>query len=183
VLNYEEGSETTPVNGDSESCAICSELGPGAEPFKGKRNVNIESLYEYGSRAGVWRILRLLKEYDIRCTSWAVGQALEYNPDVARAMVRDGHEVASHGWRWVDRSVWSEEEEHENVLKTIKGEPVASLYSAGQEPTYHSHQGPHWSGAARLVLRQRPMRSRRAVPCPHRQGIQRRRRGSKVLVR
>jgi peptidoglycan/xylan/chitin deacetylase (PgdA/CDA1 family) len=88
--------------------------------------------------------MRLFKEYGIKCTSWMVGQALVLNPDVGRALVRDGHEVArcvatgvctwhrvtddraltfrSHGWRWVDRSVWTPEEETENVIKTIDGE-------------------------------------------------------------
>jgi hypothetical protein len=69
--------------------------------LEGTRNVNIESLYEYGSRAGVWRILRLLKEYNIRCTSYMIGQALLMNPEVGRWLVQDGHEVS----RCVDSSV------------------------------------------------------------------------------
>ncbi|RSH83778.1 hypothetical protein EHS25_005393 [Saitozyma podzolica] len=118
VLNYEEGSEASPMNGDPQSEKLCSELGPGCEALDG-RNVNIESLYEYGSRAGVWRILRLFKEYGVTCTSYMVGQALLMNPEVGRVMVQEGHEVASHGWRWVDRSGWSEEEEVENVRQAI----------------------------------------------------------------
>ena len=76
---------------------------------------------QYGSRAGVWRILRLFKETGVRCTSFAVGRALELNPAVAAALEAGGHEIGSHGWRWVDRSVWSVEEEVENARKAIRG--------------------------------------------------------------
>ena len=88
----------------------------------GQRDVNIESLYEYGSRAGVWRLLRLFAEFGVRITSYAVGRALELNPAVATALEEAGHEVASHGWRWVDRSGWAEDEECANVRKAIGGE-------------------------------------------------------------
>lgn len=93
---------------------------------------------QYGSRSGVWRILRLLKEYNVKCTSYMIGQALLQNPAVGEWLVREGHEVArsvnqgerrreccltyhSHGWRWVDRSNWTVEEEVENVKKAIDG--------------------------------------------------------------
>ena len=101
VDGQEEGSERTTVNGDSGSERLASELGPGCQSLEGTRNVNIESLYEYGSRAGVWRILRLLKEYNIRCTSYMIGQALLMNPEVGRWLVQGGHEVS----RCVDSSV------------------------------------------------------------------------------
>ncbi|KAL7418670.1 hypothetical protein Q5752_006353 [Cryptotrichosporon argae] len=134
VLNYEEGSEHTPVNGDGTTETLASELGPGVTPHVGQRDVNMESLYEYGSRAGVWRILRLFEQKDVRCTAYAVGQALEMNPEVGTALRRGGHEFASHGWRWIDRSAWSEEEEEANVRKTIRairdasGEPPKGWY-------------------------------------------------------
>lgn len=79
----------------------------------------MESIYEYGSRAGVWRILRLFDEYKVPCTSYAVGLALEKAPKVAEAFAKRGHEVASHGYRWVDRSKWSAGEEGEMVWKAI----------------------------------------------------------------
>ncbi|KZV63513.1 carbohydrate esterase family 4 protein [Peniophora sp. CONT] len=121
VLNYEEGSEVTPVNGDSVTETAASELGPGVTPMTdGQRDVNMESLYEYGSRAGVWRVLRLLDEYGVKCTSYAVGKALLLNPAVGTALAVRGHEVASHGWRWVDRSAWTVEEEAENARKAIR---------------------------------------------------------------
>lgn len=94
----------------------------------------IRAYGQYGSRAGVWRILRLLKEHSIKCTSYMVGQALLQNPQVGEWMVKEGHEVASHGWRWVDRSGWSAEEEVENVRKAINairditGKPPVGWY-------------------------------------------------------
>ncbi|PCH36112.1 carbohydrate esterase family 4 protein [Wolfiporia cocos MD-104 SS10] len=132
VMNYEEGSEATPLNGDELTVTVGSEIGPGATPYVGERDVNMESMYEYGSRAGVWRILRLFSEYNIRCTSYAVGQALQMNPAVAAALEEGGHEIASHGWRWVDRSKWSEEEERANVLKTIRA--IQSTAPSGRAP-------------------------------------------------
>ncbi|TFK33269.1 carbohydrate esterase family 4 protein [Crucibulum laeve] len=131
VLNYEEGSEVTPVNGDSVTEVLASEMGPGQTPmFGGDRDVNMESLYEYGSRAGVWRILRLFDEYDVKCTAYAVGRALELNPEVGKSLSEAGHEVGSHGWRWVDRSKWTVEEEKENARKAIH----AIRESSGQAP-------------------------------------------------
>jgi len=132
VLNYEEGSEVTPVNGDNTTEVLASELGPGVKAMAGTRNVNIESLYEYGSRAGVWRILRLLKQYSIPCTSFAVGQALEMNPEIAVALEEEGHEIGSHGWRWVDRSAWEAEEEAGNVRKALRS--IAALAPSGRPP-------------------------------------------------
>lgn len=76
---------------------------------------------QYGSRSGVWRILRLLEKHKIPCTAYAVGQALEMNPEVGEALKEGGHEFASHGWRWIDRSAWTVEEEEDNVRKTIRG--------------------------------------------------------------
>ncbi|KAF9058701.1 putative polysaccharide deacetylase family protein [Rhodocollybia butyracea] len=132
VLNYEEGSEVTPVNGDNMTEVLSSELGPGVKPMIGTRNVNIESLYEYGSRAGVWRILRLLEQYNIPCTTFAVGQALEMNPEVAVALEVRGHEIGSHGWRWIDRSGWTAEEEADNARKTLRA--IAALAPSKRPP-------------------------------------------------
>src|SRR5262249_2545641 len=99
VLNYEEGGENCVLHGDAASEAFLSEI-VGAQPFPGARHMSMESLYEYGSRAGVWRLLRLFRERRLPFTVFAVGMALERNPEVARAMMEGGHEVASHGWRW-----------------------------------------------------------------------------------
>lgn len=133
MLNYEEGSELCPLNGDPTSEWIGSELGPATGPLKG-RNTHIESLYEYGGKAGVWRALRLFQEYGIKCSSWMVGQALTINPEVGRALVAAGHEVASHGWRWVDRADWTEQEEIDsirqciNAIRDICGKPPRGWY-------------------------------------------------------
>ena len=96
VLNYEEGGERCLLHGDDESEAFLSEI-PSAQPIKGERHMSMESIYEYGSRAGVWRVLRLFDEYEIPLTVFAVAMAIERHPDVAKAMVEAGHEICSHG--------------------------------------------------------------------------------------
>jgi peptidoglycan/xylan/chitin deacetylase (PgdA/CDA1 family) len=101
VLNYEEGGENTPLEGDAASEAFLHEV-VGAPPTVGRRNFNTESMFEFGSRAGFWRVHRIFTEHGLPVTVFAVGQALERNPDAARAMVAAGWEVASHGWRWID---------------------------------------------------------------------------------
>ncbi|EJU02312.1 carbohydrate esterase family 4 protein, partial [Dacryopinax primogenitus] len=131
VLNYEEGSESTPLNGDACTEVLGSELGPNVRPFEdGQRDVNMESMYEYGPRAGVWRVLRLLDEVGVKCTLYAVGQAMLLNPLVGQWAQQKGHEAASHGWRWIDRSAWSVEEEKSFAKKAI----AAIKQTAGKEP-------------------------------------------------
>ena len=121
VLNYEEGAENCILNGDKYSEAFLSEI-IGAQPIKG-RHINIESLYEYGSRSGFWRLHRLFQEKKIPITIFGVGMALEKNPEVCRAIKKAGYEVASHGWRWIDyqnikKSV--EKKHMQLAIKTIK---------------------------------------------------------------
>ena len=121
VLNYEEGAENCVLNGDKYSEAFLSEI-IGAQPIKG-RHINIESLYEYGSRSGFWRLHRLFQEKKIPITIFGVGMALEKNPEVCRAIKKAGYEVASHGWRWIDyqnikKSV--EKKHMQLAIKTIK---------------------------------------------------------------
>ena len=101
VLNYEEGGENTVLNGDAGSEVYLSEI-PGGQPRIGVRDLSTESQYEYGSRVGVWRILRLFAERDLRLTCYGVGLALERHPAVATALAEAGHEIASHGYRWID---------------------------------------------------------------------------------
>lgn len=86
VLNYEEGGERCLLHGDDESESFLSEI-PGAMPIKGERHISMESIYEYGSRAGVWRVLRLFEQYDIPLTIFAVAMAVERYPEVAVAMI------------------------------------------------------------------------------------------------
>lgn len=119
VLNYEEGGENCILHGDSGSEAYLWEV-VGTPPLTGVRNMNIESVYEYGSRAGVWRVLRLFRERKLPITVYAVAMALERHPEVAQAMIDDGHEIATHGYRWIDYQYFGEEQEVEHLRKAIE---------------------------------------------------------------
>src|SRR5882672_199957 len=101
VLNYEEGAEQSVLHGDSASESFLSEI-VGAKPYAGARHMSMESLYEYGSRAGVWRLLRIFEKRGLPLTVFGVAMALERNPEAVAAMVAAKHEIASHGWRWID---------------------------------------------------------------------------------
>nr|WP_246589941.1 allantoinase PuuE [Marinobacterium ramblicola] len=119
VLNYEEGGERCILHGDKESEAFLSEM-PGAQALQGVRHMSMESCYEYGSRAGVWRLLRLFKKHDIPLTIFAVAMAVERHPEVARAMVEAGHEICSHGYRWIDYQYTDESEERDHLIRAIE---------------------------------------------------------------
>ncbi len=119
VVNYEEGGERSILHGDPESEAFLSDIS-GAAPIRGARHASMESLYEYGSRAGVWRLLRLFDERGVAFTCFAVGMALMRHPEVARAMIASGHEVASHGWRWIDYQHVAEERERAHLARAIE---------------------------------------------------------------
>ena len=119
VLNYEEGGENNILHGDAASESFLSEI-VGARPFAGVRHMSMESLYEYGSRAGVWRLLRLFEERAIPLTIFAVAMALERNPAVAEAAMAAGHEICSHGYRWIDYRDVPLEEEREHLHKAIE---------------------------------------------------------------
>ncbi|MEC8674048.1 MAG: polysaccharide deacetylase family protein, partial [Pseudomonadota bacterium] len=101
VLNYEEGGENAILHGDPASEIFLSEI-IGAAPFEGARHMSMESIYEYGSRAGVWRILDLFRDRDVPLTLFAVAMAMERHPAVIERALADGHEIASHGWRWIN---------------------------------------------------------------------------------
>ena len=118
VLNYEEGAENCVLNGDKNSEIFLSEI-IGAQPVKG-RHINMESLYEYGSRAGFWRLHKLFQEKKIPITVFGVGMALEKNPEVCKAMIEAGYEVASHGWRWIDYQNIKKSEEKKHMNLAIK---------------------------------------------------------------
>jgi putative urate catabolism protein len=119
VLNYEEGGERTPLEGDPESEAYLHEV-VGAPSTVGRRNLNTESMFEYGSRAGFWRVHRIFTGHGLPLTVYAVGQALARNPQAARAMVDAGWEVASHGWRWIDYAELSEDEERAHLRRAVE---------------------------------------------------------------
>ena len=118
VMNYEEGGENCILHGDPASEAFLSEI-VGAEPLMGVRNLNMESIYEYGSRAGFWRLHRLFTQRSMPVTVYAVAMALARNPAAGRAMVEAGWEVASHGYRWIDYQYVGEEVEREHIQKAI----------------------------------------------------------------
>jgi len=119
VLNIEEGAESSILNGDAGSESYLHEL-PGRPPRTGERDPSVESMYEYGSRTGVWRILELFRERHLPLTAFAVGRALERNPEVGRALSAAGHEVAGHGYRWLDYHAIPEEEERRHIRQTIE---------------------------------------------------------------
>jgi allantoinase len=118
VLNYEEGAESCILNGDSNSEVFLSEI-IGAQPVKG-RHINMESLYEYGSRAGFWRLHKLFQEKKIPITIFGVGMALEKNPEICKAIIEANYEVASHGWRWIDYQNIKKTEEKKHMKLAIK---------------------------------------------------------------
>jgi allantoinase len=118
VVNYEEGAENSILHGDPASETFLSDI-VGAQPFIGKRHMSMEWLYEYGSRAGFWRLMRLFQRRKIPVTFFAVAMALERNPDAARAMIEGGHEIASHGWRWIDYRDVDEATEREHIHRAI----------------------------------------------------------------
>ena len=118
VVNYEEGGENSVLHGDPVSEAYLSEI-VGTAPLQGRRNLTIESLYEYGSRVGAWRLIDLFNEKKLPFTSFAVGMALERNPEVAKVMAAEGHEIASHGWRWIDYLDVPIDVERDHMKKSI----------------------------------------------------------------
>lgn len=118
VINYEEGGESCVLHGDPASEAFLSEI-IGAEPLTGVRHMNIESIYEYGSRAGFWRLHRLFTERNIPVTVYGVAMALERNPEAVAAMIEADWEIASHGYRWIDYKYFNEELEREHLQLAI----------------------------------------------------------------
>lgn len=119
VLNYEEGAENSVLHGDLASEIFLSEI-IGAQPFEGRRHLSMESIYEYGSRAGVWRILELFRSRQVPLTVFGVAMAMERNPEVVEAFLNDGHEIASHGYRWINYDGISESREREHIEKAIE---------------------------------------------------------------
>jgi putative urate catabolism protein len=119
VLNYEEGGERCILHGDAESEAFLSEI-TGAQPLKGVRHVNMESIYEYGSRAGFWRIWRLFHERGLPLTVYGVAMALERNPEAVAAMREAAWEIASHGLRWIDYQYFEPDEERRHMEEAIR---------------------------------------------------------------
>jgi putative urate catabolism protein len=119
VLNYEEGGERSVLDGDEASEAFLSEI-VGAVPIVGQRHMSMESIYEYGSRVGVWRVLALFARYRFPLTIFAVAMAASRNRDVIRAMVDADHEICSHGYRWLDYQHIDEATERQHIELAVK---------------------------------------------------------------
>jgi len=118
VINYEEGGENCVLHGDAASEAFLSEI-VGAAPIEGQRHMNMESLYEYGSRAGFWRLHRLFTREGVPVTVFGVAMALERNPEAVAAMQDAGWEVATHGYRWIDYQHVDEATERAHLQKAL----------------------------------------------------------------
>ena len=138
VLNYEEGGENCVLHGDSHSEVFLSDI-IGAQAFA-DRHMSMESLYEYGSRAGAWRILREFRQRGLPLTVFGVSMAMQRPPDMVRAFIEDGHEIACHGLRWIHYQDMSEAREREHMQQAIElhtaltGQPPLGWYTGRDSP-------------------------------------------------
>ena len=119
VLNYEEGGENNILHGDAASEAFLSEI-VGAAAWLGQRHWNMESIYEYGARAGFWRLWRMFTSRKIPLTIYGVATAMQRSPDQVQAMKEAGWEIASHGLKWVEHKDMSEEAERASIVEAIR---------------------------------------------------------------
>ena len=131
VLNYEEGGENNVLHGDAGSEQFLSEI-VGAASYPA-RHMSMESIYEYGSRAGVWRILREFEKRRLPLTVFGVGMALQRHPEVTAAFVELGHEIASHGWRWIH---------YQDLDKAVEREHMRLAIQAIEQLTGQRHGAP-----------------------------------------
>lgn len=142
VVNYEEGAEANILDGDAGSEKLLSEI-VGAESFVGMRHMNMESLYEYGSRAGFWRLYRMFVERGLAVTVFGVALAMVRNPGAVQAMQDANWEIASHGLRWLDYQHTSESVELEHLHKAIElhtqvtGARPEGMYLGKASPNTH----------------------------------------------
>jgi len=119
VINYEEGGEDCILHGDPSSESFLSDI-VGASPYLGVRHLNMESLYEYGSRAGFWRLHRLFTQRGIPVTVYGVAMALHRNPEAVAAMIEADWEIASHGYRWIDYQYVAPDVEGDHIRRAIE---------------------------------------------------------------
>jgi putative urate catabolism protein len=138
VLNYEEGGENCVLHGDPGSEQFLSEMA--SPPAFAARHLSMESIYEYGSRVGVWRLLREFERRGLPLTVFGVGMALERSPEVAAAFVEAGHEVACHGWRWISYQAVDEATERAHLQAALEsfqrtlGQRPAGWYTGRDSP-------------------------------------------------
>ena len=138
VLNFEEGGENSVLHGDAGSEQFLSEMfNPAAYPA---RHLSMEGIYEYGSRVGVWRILREFERRGLPLTVFGVGMALQRCPDVTAAFVEQGHEIACHGWRWIHYQNLDEATEREHMrlgmdaIEQLTGQRALGWYTGRDSP-------------------------------------------------
>lgn len=142
VINYEEGAENCVLHGDEHSEAFLSEI-VNAHPLPNQRHMNMESIYEYGARAGFWRLHRMFQERGLPVTVFGVAMALQRNPEAVAAMLDANWEIASHGYRWIDYQEVDEATEREHLRKAIDihrevtGERPAGWYLGRCSPRSH----------------------------------------------
>ena len=139
VLNYEEGGENSILHGDNASETFLSEI-IGAKAYEGARHMSMESLYEYGSRAGVWRILRLFEEFDIPITIFAVGLAIARNRELADYLAENDYDFCANGFRWIEYQFVEEKVERRHlkdcvtILKEFLGKRPEGWYTGRNSP-------------------------------------------------
>ena len=132
-LNVEAGGERSILEGDSQSENLLTDIGFPA--YVGKRSPMVESAFEYGPRVGCWRLLRIFKRFDVKASILGVVRGLQMYPELARAFFAEGHEVVSHGWRWIDYHTMNEKEEREHIrlavegIKKLIGEPPVGWFN------------------------------------------------------
>ena len=138
VLNYEEGGENAVLHGDAGSEQFLSEMfNPASYP---DRHLSMEGIYEYGSRVGVWRILREFEKRGLPLTVFGISMALERHPELTAALVELGHEIACHGWRWIHYQGMDEAQERAHmhkgieILKKLTGHMPAGWYTGRDSP-------------------------------------------------
>jgi len=138
VLNYEEGGENSVLHGDAGSEQFLSEMSsPAAYP---DRHLSMESIYEYGSRVGVWRLLREFERRGLPLTVFGVSMALERHPELTAALVERGHEIACHGWRWIHYQSVDEATEREHmrigmeIIERLTGQRARGWYTGRDSP-------------------------------------------------
>ena len=148
VVNYEEGGESCILHGDDASEANLSEI-VSAQPYPGVRHPNMESIYEFGSRTGFWRLHRLFTGRRIPITVFGVAMAMERNPQAVEAMLTAGWEIASHGWRWIDYQFMPEDEEIRHLERAVDvhtrvtGKAPEGFYLGRTSPNTHRITAEH----------------------------------------
>jgi allantoinase len=116
-LNVEGGGESSLINGDEESEGMLNDIGVSTQ--RGRRVPLVESVFEYGSRRGAWRVLDILRDFSVTASILGVARALQQNPALAKACVERGHEIVSHGYRWIDYGTVAEHVERDHIGRAV----------------------------------------------------------------